>query len=398
MTEGLLKGHDILVLTASEWKDNAVSNMHISVLLSETNNVVFVETIGGRLPRLSEFGRLFRRVMRIVRGPQHQSRQGLDPRNVYIFSPFAVPIHDNPLIAWFNRHILVFQIKRLMARRGMKRPIVWFFSPRWLPVIERIDKRLMVFHCVDKLHYYDPSSRFQRQFEAAVRTADVVFTPGILLEEELRVLNANTHRIGHGCVAEHLCFTPNELPNDLAEIPQPQAIFAGALTNWLDYDLLIRVVKAVPEISFVLVGYVHALASRVAVDSLLALPNVYSVGYKNFADLPAYYDAAAVGILPRDTENEHTRYCTPTKFFDYLAAGLPCVSTRFAAAEELKAFIMIADTSEDFAAAIQEAIADDDETKRAARRAYAAEHSWERQVGHMCEAISQILRLRDAGP
>ena len=54
-----LSNQNILVLSPSEWSDNAVSNMHISSKLSLDNNVIYFETIGGRFPKFSELGRVF---------------------------------------------------------------------------------------------------------------------------------------------------------------------------------------------------------------------------------------------------------------------------------------------------------------------------------------------------
>ncbi|MFQ5807932.1 MAG: glycosyltransferase, partial [Phycisphaerae bacterium] len=366
--------------------------------LSEHNNVAYVETMGGRMPRLSEMGRLLQRIGRILHGVRRGTSRGLDPHNVHIFSPLAIPIHNNRLIVWVNRQALVFQLRRLMAKLGMERPIIWSFSPRWQMVAERLDHACLIFHCVDGLHTYDASEAFKAQFERTASSADMVFTPGRLLYDELVALNPNTHRIGHGCAETHLAFRDDgrSLP-ELADVPEPRVIYSGTLANWIDYDLMIRLAELLHEMSFVVIGYVHALALRPKVDALLGLPNVHAVGYQNFSRLPRFYSRSAVGIVPYQADNEHIRYSTPTKFLDYVAAGLPCVSTRFPAAEELGAFCAIADTPEDFAAAIREAIADDDATKRAARRAYAAEHSWERQVATMCGAIGQVLRAQDTG-
>ncbi|HSW53412.1 MAG TPA: hypothetical protein VLG93_09270, partial [Sulfuricaulis sp.] len=124
----LLYGQEILVLSPSEWKDNAVSNMQIAALLSEHNKVVYVETMGGRMPRLSELGRVWERLGRMVRGAAAGRRhRGLDPRRVVIFSPFAIPLHGNALVDWFNQRILAFQVRRVLRRMGMRRPIVWSF-------------------------------------------------------------------------------------------------------------------------------------------------------------------------------------------------------------------------------------------------------------------------------
>ena len=84
--------------------------MQIAAILSETNQVAYVETMGGRMPKLSELGRVWRRLKRIIKGASqnNKSKKGLDPRNVTILSPFAIPTHGNRLIDWLNQQMLVF--------------------------------------------------------------------------------------------------------------------------------------------------------------------------------------------------------------------------------------------------------------------------------------------------
>lgn len=388
----LLSGQEILILSPSEWKDNAVSNMQIAALLSEHNKVVYVETMGGRMPRLSELGRVWERLGRILRGAASGRHRGLDPRNVTIFSPFAIPLHGNTMVDWLNQRMLAFQVRRLLRRVGMRRPIVWSFSPHWEPVAQVLERQCLIFHCVDALHTYDASPVFRARFERTMRSADLVFTPGVLLEQELRRLNPSTYRIGHGCGLEHLEYRDaGNMPADLQAVPEPRAVYAGTLANWVDYRLLADVARRLPDISFLLIGYVHALAPRDQVKKLLALPNVHHLGYKNFADLPLYYRRSAVGIVPYQADNEHIRYSSPTKFLDYIAAGLPVVSTRFPAAEAMESMVMCADTAEEFAAAIEKAIAGSSLERAAYRRAFARDHTWERQVATMCGHIRRCL-------
>ncbi len=389
----LLNGKSILIMSPSEWGDNAVSNMQIAALLSESNTVVYIETIGGRMPHIKEFGRVLRRIKSFFVGTKvRRSRKGLDPRNTSIVSPLAIPLHRNTFISWLNNLVLTWQVRYILGRLKITKPIIWSFSPRWESVINKIDHELLIFHCVDGLHTYDASDVFRQQFERVVRKANLVITPGVLLERELKALNSATYRIGHGCGIEHLRSSNiSLLPNDIMVIPEPRAIYAGTLANWVDYKLLTEVAIQLPKISFVLIGYIHALAPREQVDALISLNNVFHLGYKNFDELPSYYQGAAVGLVPYEANNEHIQYSTPTKFLDYCAAGLPAVSTRYPAAEAMGNLVLCATTSGEFVAAIKQAIAEDSKVEAQRRREYATNHTWERQVEMMSERIREHL-------
>ena len=395
---GMLRGRDILILSLSDWNENPVSSMHISAVLSEFNTVTYVEKISRRMPKFSEIGDAWGRLRRMLNGHRGEPSAGLGPGNIHLFSPFAVPVHGNRAISWFNRKLLVDQIKRLVVDRKIKDPIVWSFSPLWETVIENLDHACWIFHCVDGLHTYDTSARFRSQYERTVCAADIVFTPGILLEEELKRLNPDTYRIGHGCAIEHLKFRDTGEPFLLIDdIPEPRIVYAGGLPGWFDFDLLTKAAKLLPEYSFVIIGDIHPLAPQRKAKSFVALPNVYLVGRQSFIDLPRFFHRSSVGIVPYRAEDEHIRYSTPTKFIDYLASGLPVVSTRFPAAEKFGSFVKLADSAEEFSVKLNQSIESDNDDERLRRRTFAGEYSWVRQVSRMSEVIENKLSEKKKG-
>ena len=99
-----LINEDIIILSPSEWSDNAVSNMHISSNLSLYNNVVYLETIGGRFPKISEFGRVIYRLLNFFGFKKKEKiNKGLNPKNVKIYSPLIIPILNSNFFDIFNK-------------------------------------------------------------------------------------------------------------------------------------------------------------------------------------------------------------------------------------------------------------------------------------------------------
>jgi glycosyltransferase involved in cell wall biosynthesis len=378
----------VVILSASDWVDNAVSNMQIAAELSKTRKVLYVETMGARFPRPSEVGRVVQRLRSAFASGKSKKVSGLDPGEVTIFSPLAIPGVSGGFLGWVNKWMLSYQINRAMKRLEISDPIIWNFSPRWESIIKATERSFVVFHCVDALQYYDSTPSFKSSLERSVSTADLVLTPGILLQSELRKLNSNTHLVGHGCGLNHLNYEKNiEEDAEFDCIPKPIAIYAGALTNWIDLELFYDICIANPDVSFVTVGYTHALSDRSFIERLTRLQNFYQIGFRKYEYLPYYYEQASVGILPRAINNLHTQYCTPTKFLDYLAAGLPIVSTKFPAALHLRQFVKVASSNEEFSKFIREALVGRREEDRKSRKKYANENSWPRQVQKMDELI-----------
>ena len=145
-----------------------------------------------------------------------------------------------------------------------------------------------------------------------------------MLFRELKKIKNNIIRVPHGCDDRYskkfLKKVEVEVEN-LKSIKKPRAIYVGTLANWIDYDLLIHSVQSNKNVSFIIIGYVHALAPKDKVEELLNCTNVFHLGYKKFEELPKYINASDVCLVPYDQNNLHIQYSTPTKFLDYLATG-----------------------------------------------------------------------------
>ncbi|NOX58226.1 MAG: glycosyltransferase family 1 protein, partial [Planctomycetes bacterium] len=154
-------------------------------------------------------------------------------------------------------------------------------------------------------------------------------------------------------------------------ISKPIAGFIGLIDHWFDVPLMSKVAKRLPDISFVMVG-----DTRVDVQSLEALPNVHLVGRKPYADLPAYCAAFDLGLIPF-VRNHLTDNVNPIKLREYLAAGLPVVSTNLPEVRRYEEFVLLTDDAETFAAHCRSAIDRDTITNRRKRSDAVAVESWE---------------------
>ncbi len=388
-----MKNNFFLILSPSEWSDNAVSNMQISAILSKNNKVVYVETIGTRLPKISEWRRVIGRILNFFMNNKiKKNTKGLDPLNVKIISPLAIPFHKSNFINKVNVFLIRFQLRKFLKTK--EKIYIWSFSPIWENFINTIPNKFRIFHCVDALHTYDDTHNYQSLFYEALKKSDVVFTPGILLEQELIKHNSKTYMIGHGCGPKHLePNNSNKIPEDIKnlQLNKKIVVYAGTLANWVDYKLLNYLASSNHEITFLIIGYIHPLAPIDEIKEFLENKNVIHLGYKNYDDLPSYYAVSSLGIIPYQSQNEHIQYSTPTKFFDYFSAGLQTVSTDFPAAHVYdEEFVKIAESKEEFLDMIESALIDLNADRSLRIKEYAKEHSWDNQVKKMCKIINQV--------
>ena len=170
-----------------------------------------------------------------------------------------------------------------------------------IEVIKKINKNILIFHCVDALFTYDKSNKFINQLNELTQMSDLVLTPGILLEKDFLKKKIHVRRIPHGCSFEHLkAFKQKRLkiPNEYKEIKGQKLIYVGTLANWVNYDLLIYVAKKIVHCNLILIGYIHTLAPMKKIQQLINLPNVHHLGFKSFSKIPSYINHSNVCLVP----------------------------------------------------------------------------------------------------
>lgn len=192
-----------------------------------------------------------------------------------------------------------------------------------------------------------------------------------------------TALIPNGVNFQHFAGTARPMPADLAAIPKPIAVYVGAIEAWFDFDLLRILSQRMPEVSFVLIG-----PEKLAAERLKGLPNVHLLGRRKYDDLPAYLQHSDVGIIPFDVKGHATliNYVNPLKLYEYLACGLPCVSVRWRALEELHSPAILCDTAEEFERGLRAALAPP--VARASNVEYARAFDWESQVDKLLAALA----------
>jgi UDP-galactopyranose mutase len=205
-------------------------------------------------------------------------------------------------------------------------PLVrWYYTPMMLPFSEHVAADCTVYDCMDELANFKGAPpelipNEQRLFEQA----DMVLTGGYSLYEAKRDRHANIHPFPSSVDVAHFgaARAPGNEPQDQAELPGPRLGFYGVVDERMDLDLLARLADARPQWSIVIVGPVV----KISEDDLPRRPNLHYLGGKTYAELPDYLRGWDVALMPFAI-NEATRFISPTKTPEYLAAGRPVVST-----------------------------------------------------------------------
>jgi glycosyltransferase involved in cell wall biosynthesis len=177
----------------------------------------------------------------------------------------------------------------------------------------------------------------------------------------------------------------------IAALPRPRVVFTGAVVaTKLDVSLLAAVARARPAYAFALVGPTGMGDPSTDVSALEAVPNIHLLGGRHRDELPAVLRGADAGIIPY-ASNQLTGSIFPMKVYEYLAAGLPVVASGLPALRDVEAVASAGDP-EAFAVALDEALAADDDARRAARSAAAAAHSWDARLAEIGAAVAALGR------
>jgi UDP-galactopyranose mutase len=211
------------------------------------------------------------------------------------------------------------------AAAGLRKPILWFYTPMMFPMARALDAGLVVYDCMDELSAFAfaPPELAGREAELLAR-ADVVFTGGHSIYEAKRLAHDNIHPFPSGVDRAHFAKARVALPApaDQAAIPGPILGFYGVIDERLDLDLVAAVAAARPDWSIVMIGPVV----KIDPATLPRAGNIHYLGRKGYAELPAYLAGWDVALMPFAI-NAATRFISPTKTPEYLAAGRPVVST-----------------------------------------------------------------------
>lgn len=381
-----LRGRDIVCVGFSDWgKDLLTNEQHLLVRLAAENRILFVESLGLRRPQVA--GRDIKRILRrLVRGVM--PARAID--GLHVISPLVLPIHDKRWAQRFNAFVLPRLVRRATRRLGFRDVVLWSFVPQAEVLLEQLAPETVMYY-VDDDHAAKKgidAASFRAAEERFARRADVVLGSAPELVERMRRVNPNVHEAVN--VADTAAFATalEEGPEDpaLAALPTPRIVFVGAIiAAKIDIPLVREMAALRPDWSFPFVGPIGPGDPSTDVGGLKDLPNVHLLGHRPYEQLPRVLRSGSVAIMPYHVDGE-MRSVFPMKTYEYLAAGLPVVSTRLPALTDVAAVVKVTGAQE-MVAAIEDALAADTPATRRARSAAAQGYSWESRLALLGEVL-----------
>lgn len=282
-------------------------------------------------------------------------------------------------------------LDELIVEQGLADFVLWYYTPMALPFSEHLDPKVVVYDCMDQLSAFAGAPPELLSLERALlNRCDLLFTGGLSLHEAKRIGHPNAHcfpssvDVGHFAQARQA----GSDPDDQRDIPHLRLGYFGVIDERLDLRLIADVARSCESWHILLVGPVAKIDERL----LPHAPNIHYLGPKGYQDLPFYVAGWDVAWLPF-AHNQATRFISPTKTPEYLAAGKPVVSTSIRDVVRTYGqggYVYIADTAEDTIRAVKRSLLDDPLQRLARVDRLLEDQSWDKTWGRMRDLIANV--------
>lgn len=298
----------------------------------------------------------------VYQRPQHLiSRMAKHYKILFVEEPvpFVHPNEENEYhldIINDNLHVLKPKVRRIEDIKNVLKPLLnnceleigWFYSPSFSPLVTKFVFDTIIYDCMDELSLFKGApAHLINQEKFLMAEAHIVFTGGKSLYDSRKKCHSNVHCFASSVDRSHFekAMGDIEIPEDIKYIKKPVVGYFGVIDERINLDLLQKTARLLPNVGFAMIGPL----AKISEEDLPREENIYYLGMKSYNDLPNYIKAFDIAMMPFAL-NEATKYISPTKTLEYMAAGKPIISTAIRdVINEYGHCIPIIDTAEEFA-------------------------------------------------
>lgn len=380
-----MKGRSI-VCFSNDWGGDPLSKTHLMRLAARDNTVLWVDSLGNRAPRAS--GRDLVRILRRLDDARNGVREV--ERNLFVLSPVAIPLPGSSWIRAVNARLVELQVKLAMKRLGIRDPVVLAYLPTAAPVVTRLDAHAIVYHCVDDFPAFDGAGSSIAKLERSLMDAcDLMVCSSRHLLDARRSARPDAKLMTHGVDVAHFAGALSsriEIDPLIASLPRPRLAFMGLVAEWVDQALLVEVARHFRDGSVIVIGKHDVDVSRLTRER-----NIVMLGRRPYHQLPSLLKGMDAGLVT--FKNSAVSVASnPLKAREYLAAGLPVISTSIPELKRL-GLCHVAGNTREFIACIEAVLATGAGPSEL-RSASVRKDSWEARWVELSTMIEETLQAK----
>lgn len=375
---------------AQDWwyHNQAHSDFQLMKEVARHRKVLVVNSIGLRLPTPSRSTKPGRRVVRKVRSIAKLVRRPLrDVPGFHVMTPVFLPVYGRGPLAVINAWCIRQQVRFVARAIGIgSRPHIGVTIPTAWPVVAKMGRASILYNRSD-LHSAFPEADGRRILELEqdllLRSDGVLYVSHELMRRDATVVGPRGFFLDHGVDLDHFSSDGRIVAPEVDAIPHPRIGFFGGLDDYVvDMELLRRTAESLADVHVVLVG-----DATCSMQELIELPNVHWLGPRPYSAIPALGRGFDVALMPW-LDNEWIRYANPIKLKEYLALGLPVVTTEYPEIEPYRTHVLVAERRESFPELVRRAL--DQPGDPEARRKVVAASSWAARAATLMSFADQI--------
>ncbi|OXA88999.1 glycosyltransferase [Flavobacterium hercynium] len=229
--------------------------------------------------------------------------------------------------------------------------IGWFYSASFTPLLDLFKFETIVYDCMDELTLFKGApEHLIHQEKYLIANADIVFTGGKSLYESKKQDHSNVYCFPSSVDESHFAQALNgiEIPADIANLQAPVVGYFGVIDERIDLKLLHETALKLPKVYFVMIGPL----AKIDESDLPKEENIHYLGMKSYTELPHYLKGFDIAMMPFAI-NDATKFISPTKTLEYMAAGKPIISTKIKdVVRDYSNCVKLVETADEFCDAI----------------------------------------------
>ena len=296
--------------------------------------------------------------------------------NLFVLKPKVESIAD-------IKYVLPMYVANTTVKFG------WFYSSAFVYLLDSIKFETVIYDCMDELTMFKGASELLKAQEVYLLSeADVVFTGGKSLYDAKKQTHDNVHCFPSSVDRKHFAQAINGIavPEDLPANGKPVVGYYGVIDERIDLDLLDAVAEKMPDINFVMIGPI----AKIEEEDLPKRDNIYYPGMKSYKQLPHYLKGFDVALMPFAL-NDATKFISPTKTLEYMAASKPIVSTAiYDVVRDYKESVAVISNADECCEAIRNILKRSEEEKAKEQQQFEIilnNTSWDKTVNRMQDII-----------
>lgn len=386
----MIKNKDIIIFSSIDWSTHKqLHHQLVESLVSQNNNILYVENTGVRRLQLSDFKRIIDKIKSWFRSSGGFSES---KKNLTILITMIFPFPYSNLFNFINTQILKYKINKWITLSKISKPIIITFLPSPLihNLISKVDSSLLIYYCANHMSKGSKKSLPLKKWEELMfKKSDIVLSISEDITERAKIFNSNVYKVSPG--VDEIFFKKKfnlNIDIDIDIFNKPVVGYVGAIGNVIDFKLLEFVIENLQDFNFIFIGPIY---DKKNFEVIKEYKNVFHIGEVEHSLLPSYINKFNVAIVPYIV-NEFTNSVYSCKLNEYLAVGKPVVSTAIKEhvnfANEYSNIVYISKNKKEFKNFLLNSMNMVDQIEIKKRINIAKKNSWEQRFKYLDEILT----------